>query len=581
MIVLLAAVVAGIAGCSGNAEVAQPQPQPRESKSPPAAQRRTSSTPGAANFTDVTAETGIGFQHTDGGGSEYLVATVAAGLAVFDYNNDGLADIYFLNSAPAPGATAKKPPRNALYRNNGDWTFTDVTTESGCGDRGFGMGVVAADYDNDGDQDLYISNFGPNVLYRNNGDGTFTDVTKAAGVQSDRFGAGVAFVDVDNDGHLDLYVANYVNYTYAANIHETFGPHQHPAGPVHYELTRDQLFLNLGDGTFKDVSQSSGVDNVKRAGMGVVCADLDDDADTDIFVCSDVGGNLLLQNDGTGHFTDVALAAGIAFDRNGKDNGSMGVSCGDFDGDGQLDIVVTTFKAEDTVLFRNLGGGVFTDVSARHPAFKATHAHVTWGAGLVDFDNDADLDLYLACGFLYQAEYLRDSGTAYKCHDFYFENREGVFADASTRSGAGLGVAACSKGAAFADLDNDGDLDAVILNMNGPPTILRNDLKTDRHSVQISLQGKTANRDGAGARITVVTADRKQVAEVHRGQGYQSGYGQRVHFGLGHQEKPQRIIVRWPGGEVDEITDPPQGKFLRIHQGGRTEVVGNQKGGQP
>jgi len=586
-ILLLAAAALISAGC-GNPAAPKPLPLApaeatlEEAQAEEPQPLKTISTPGAANFVDVTGATGIKFTHTDGGaGTRYLVQTVAAGVAVFDYNGDGFPDIYFLNGAPVPGSRFDYVPRNRLYRNNGDWTFTDVTGQSNTGDPGYGLGVATADYDNDGDQDIYISNFGPDVLYRNNGNGVFTDVTQQAGVASDRFGAGVAFVDVNNDGHLDLYVANYVKYRYADNILESNGASRSPAGPARYPLARDQLFLNNGDSTFKDVSKSSGVESVTRAGMGLVCADIDDDADTDIFVCSDVGGNLLLQNDGAGNFVDVALSAGVAFDRNGKDNGSMGASCGDFNGDGRLDLAVTTFTAENTVLFQNLGGGMFTDVSARHEAFRATFSYVTWGAGLADFDHDQDQDLYLACGYLHPGGNLSKTGSGYKCANFYFENHQGVFTDVSRLCGPGLGVVACSKGAAFDDLDNDGDLDAVIVNMNGPPTILRNDLDTQRNSVQISLRGAKANRDGVGARISVVTADKTQIAEVHRGQGYQSSYGDRVHFGLGQAEKPAEITVRWPGGRVDKIVDPPAAKFLRIYEGGEVEPLDHHHGGRP
>jgi hypothetical protein len=322
------------------------------------------SNPGGISFVDALASSQIRFRHTDGGsGRRYIVETVVAGLALFDYDGDSLVDIYFLNGAPLPGAKSSEPPRNALYRNNGDWTFTDVTAAAGVGDTGYGLGVTAGDFDNDGDQDLYVNNFGPNVFYVNNGDGTFSEAADRAQVACDKVGAGAAFLDIEGDGDLDLYVANYVKFTFDKHKTRTIGKYEFPPGPTDYDPEPDVLFRNNGDGTFTDISQMSRIGAVAAPGMGLVCADYDDDGDTDVFVCSDNAPNLLFQNDGSGKFQEVGVLAGAAFDLDGGDNGNMGVDCGDYDNDGRLDFFVTTYQAELAVLYRNLGGGLFLDAT--------------------------------------------------------------------------------------------------------------------------------------------------------------------------------------------------------------------------
>jgi len=305
---------------------------------------------------DVTQSTGIRFRHTDGSsGRRYIVETVTAGLALFDYNGDGLIDIYFLNGAPLPGSKPGQSPRNALYRNEGNWRFTDVTEQAGVGDAGFGLGVAVADYDNDGDQDIYVNNFGPNVLYRNNGDGTFTDVTEQAGVAAgNKVGAGACFLDIEGDGDLDLYVANYVDFNFRNHVRRTLDGFPEYAGPKDYRPVPDILYRNNGDGTFTDVSDHSGIGRHAGTGMGMVCADVEPDGDTDIFVLNDVAGNFFFRNDGTGRFQEEALFAGLAYNLHGHELGSMGVDCGDVDNDGRLDFFMTSYSGELPVLYRNL-----------------------------------------------------------------------------------------------------------------------------------------------------------------------------------------------------------------------------------
>jgi hypothetical protein len=490
---------------------------------------------------------------------------VVAGLATFDYDGDGLIDIYFLNGAPLPGAESETVPRNALYRNNGDGTFTDVTGAAGVGDAGYGMGVVASDFDNDGDQDLYVSNFGPNAFYINNGDGTFREATDAAAVACDTFGAGVLFLDMEGDGDLDLYVANYVEFAFDQHKTRLVGKYEFSLGPRDYPPQQDVLFRNEGDGTFSDVSQSSGIAASRAPSMGVIAGDFDDDRDPDIFVCADSAPNLLWKNDGAGRFEEVGLVAGVAHDLSGADNGSMGVDCGDYDNDGRLDLFVTNYQGEFAVLYRNLGGGLFADVTRATGVGASSFPHVKWGATLADFDNDGDRDVFIACGhFMDNIRYI-DDRTDVRVPNFVLENQgNGRFVDVSDSSGDGLAIVECSKGAAFDDLDNDGDLDAVVLNINALSSILRNDTSPAGRSLSIRLCGTKSNRDGVGARVKVVTGELEQVAEVHAGRGYQSHFGTRLHFGLGAHAKVDRIEVRWPGGEEQVIENPPESLELAI-----------------
>ena len=524
---------------------------------------------------DVTKQTGITFIHTDGSsGNRYIVETVASGLALFDYDNDGDVDIYFLNGAPLRGT---KPfgttPRNSLWRNDGNWKFTDATERSGLGDTGYALGVATADYDNDSDQDVYISNFGANKLYRNNGDGTFGDVTEKAGVADGdkKIGAGVAFLDMDNDGDLDLFAAHYVNFTY--ENHKTVRFNGHPAyvGPLDFQPTPFTLFRNNGDGTFGDVSAESGIGKHKGAGMGVVCLDADNDRDTDIFVGNDKTGNCLFINDGKGRFTENAGLAGVAYDSAGRALGSMGVECADVDNDGLPDLFVTTYQQEPATLFRNLGNGSFSDVTRLTKAGEGTLRYVKWGTGIVDFDNDGHRDLFIASGHLHDNVHLFDNTTLYECPSIVLRNSgQGRFINVSEKSGDGPAVKRSARGAAFDDLDNDGDVDVVILNSRREPTILRNEsVRTATAPARwlgLRLAGTKSNRDGIGAKVKVIAGNLTLVEEVRSGRGYQSDYGRQLHFGLGTRDKVDRIEVRWPGGRTQVVRGVPANQRLIIRQ---------------
>ena len=511
---------------------------------------------GAIVFNDITKETGITFIHTDGSsGQRYIIESVSCGLALFDYDGDGDVDIYFLNGAPLKGTKYDKAPTNELYRNEGGWRFTNVTDQAGVGDTGFGLGVAVGDYDNDGDLDIYVNNYGPNVLYRNNGDGTFTNVTSQAGVANGhKVGAAAHFLDMDKDGDLDLFVANYLDFTYENHMIRTSKGIPKYAGPMDFPPMPNNLFRNNGDGTFTDVSEESGVGEHKGWGMGGVCADYDNDGDTDVYIANDVYANFMFQNDGTGKFEEIGLIVGLAYDLHGDDQGSMGVDCADYDNDGLLDFYQTSYAEELTALYRNLGDGTFEDVTMITGAGTNTLEYVTWGNSMVDFDNDGDRDIFVACGHLQDNIELYDNSTTSSSPNILLMNTgNGKFVDVSDQGGNGMKVKLRSRAAGFDDLDNDGDVDVVILNSRREPTILRNDSPAQNRWLQVRLKGVKTNRDGIGARVKVVSGDLTLIDEVHSGRGYQSHYGMRLHFGLGNRDKVDRIEVRWIGGGVDII----------------------------
>jgi enediyne biosynthesis protein E4 len=512
---------------------------------------------------DVSDQVGIAFRHTDGGyGQRYIMETVTAGLAMFDFDGDGWIDIYFLNAAPL-GEDAQAPARNALYRNLGNWKFVEVTGQAGVADAGYGLGVAVADFDNDGFPDLFLNNFGPNVLYRNNGDGTFTDVTAEAAVAGgDEVGAGAAFLDADADGNLELYVANYLEFAPDQHLSKTIRGVPAYVSPKVYPPAQDRLYRNQGDGTFADITDQSGIGGHVGWGMGMVAADYNNDGHTDVFIANDVAENFLFLNDGTGRFEEVGLLAGVAYDVYGSPQGSMGVDCGDFDNDGWLDFYQTSYQLQHAVLYRNLGDGHFEDVTLTTGAGAGTYAHVTWGIGIVDFDNNGHRDLFIACGHLQDRVDEYDLTTSYRANNVLLKNLgDGRFQDVSASAGDGLRVRASSRGAAFDDLDNNGQIDVVILNSRQHPTILRNDSPRGNHWVQVRLVGVRANRDAVGSRVTVVAGDLVQTAEVHSGRSYQSHYGSRLHFGLGRNSRIDRIEIRWHGGDTQILENLPTDQF--------------------
>lgn len=533
----------------------------------------TDAMPGLAaevRMTDVSATSGITFRHDDGGsGEKYIVENVSAGLALLDYDRDGLIDIYFVNGAPLPPRKADPTIANALYRNEGNLRFRDVTREAGVGDIGFGVGVTVGDYDNDGDPDIYVNNFGPNVFYRNNGDGTFDDIADRSGVAcGNRVGAGASFLDRDADGLLDLYVANYVDFRVQNNIRRSIDGFRSYPGPLCYESVADVLYANNGDGTFTDVSRQSGIGRTASNGMGMVCADYDNDGDTDVFVLNDVVGNHFFENDGSGRFEEVGMFLGLAYNHAGSAMASMGVDCADYDNDGWLDFFTTCYSDESPVLYRNLEGRFFEDVTSATGAGAGAEPHVNWGTAFADFDNDGDRDLFVAHGHLDQNVHRWDADTAFRVRNLLLLNSsDGGFVDVSDGCGDGLDAVESSRGMGLDDLDNDGDSDVVILNSRAGATVLRNDTENVNHWIQVELRGTTVNSDGVGSQVRVTACGRTQLDEVHSGRGYQSHHGMRLYFGLGDCDRVDEIEVRWLGGGTQIIKEVEADQLVVVVEG--------------
>lgn len=555
------------------------------------------------SFVDRAADAGLVAEHFDGGGRQvYLPQLMVAGLAVFDFDGDGWSDIYLLSgcelgpadssvgsasSEDASGGSTKPAQRrgNTLYRNNHDGTFTDVTQQAGVASGRFALGAVAADLDNDGDQDLVTSNFGPAQLFVNNGDGTFSDNSQRAGIagSSDQFGAGVACLDIDNDGLLDLLASNYVEFSYSR--HAAIAPRAfpYPPGPKDYPPSSDRLYRNRGDGTFADVSESSGIAAMPGPTMGVICGDFDGDGDADMFLCSDAAANQYFVNDGTGKFVDDALAAGVAFDLSGHANGSMGVDSGDYDHDGLIDLLLTNYTGQMPVLYRNLGGGLFEDASRLSGVGRGIVAHTNWGVALLDVDNDRDLDAFFANGHFLKNIDSIDDRTSYRVpNTLMLSDGRGRFTDASASAGSGLRVTQSSRGAGVVDFDADGDLDLVVLNANAPPTLLENRSPHVGAWVDVQLVGRTVNRDAVGAAVRLTADGQAQTAMVHAGRGYQSHYGTVLHFGLGtSQQQPAAdepsIEVTWPGGKREQFPCKTLNRTLLLIEGSGEPALGSAR----
>jgi hypothetical protein len=431
------------------------------------------------------------------------------------------------------------------------------------------LGVCAGDFDNDGWPDLYVNNYGPNVLYHNNGDGTFRNVTDVAGVErGDTVGAGANFLDVDDDGLLDLFVANYVRFTYENHVTTVVRGAEWYAGPRDFPFQPNRLFRNRGEGTFADVTAESGIGAHAGSGMGTLSFDYDNDGDRDIFVCNDQALNFLFQNDGRGRFREVALNAGVACNYAGEPVGSMGADCADYDHDGWLDFFMTDFQRQKPILFHNLGGGLFQDVTLRTGAAVGTFPYVKWGCGMVDFDNDSWPDIFIGCGHLGEDLDATADRTSYEVPPVLLRNSgRGTFLNVSNSAGDGLQVKLVARGIAFDDLDNDGHVDVVIQNLRRPPTILRNESPGKAHWLQVELRATQANRDAIGARVSVVAGSLAQIAEVHSGRGYQSHFGARLHFGLGDRDQIERIDIRWPSGDAETIENISADQLLTVVQG--------------
>lgn len=526
-------------------------------------------------FTDITSSTGINFHHLSTPEKKYIVESMSGGVVLIDYDRDGRLDIYFTNAPTVQMALAGQTARSALYRNNGDGTFTDVTAQAGVGHPGWAMGGAVGDYNNDGWPDLYVTCFGPNVLYRNNGDGTFTDVTQKAGVGDPRWSAGAAFGDYDGDGWVDLFVTNYVDFRLDDLPGFGTGPTCQyrglavQCGPRGLKGAGDTLYRNNGEGTFTDVSESSGVSDPNGYyGLGVVWSDFNDDGRLDVYVANDATPNFLYRNDGNGHFTEVAFLAGVAVSEDGAEQAGMGIAVGDYLRNGRLSIYVTNFSEEYNALYRNEGNLVFTDVSYATRLAPSSVPHVGWGTAFFDLENDGWLDLFAVNGHVYPQVDTVDVGTKYRQPKLlYLNQRDGTFRDATREVGPALQTPRASRGAAFGDLDNDGDIDIVVADIDGEPMLLRNDGGNRNHWITLELAGPESNRLALNARVRVVTADFAQVEEVRSGGSYLSQNDLRLHFGLGRAERVDRIEIRWPSGKTESLRDVASNRFYTVKEG--------------
>ena len=536
-----------------------------------------------ATFVDVAREAGLNAKTFFGGEhkNKYLLETTGCGVAFYDYDQDGWLDIFLVNGWRLEGFAAGQEPTSRLFKNNRDGTFTDVTVKAGLVHHGWGQGVCIGDYDNDGYDDLFVSYFGRNVLYHNNGDGTFTDVTDRAGVGGDgkRWNTGCAFVDYDRDGKLDLFVANYIDLDLATAPVPESGPCLYKGvlvacGPPGLKGGKNIFFQNNGDGTFTDVSESSGIlSSSATYGLGVLTADFDNDGWPDIFVANDSAPSALYMNKKNGKFEDSAIVAGCALSPDGKPQAGMGVSAADYDLDGNLDIVKTNFAGDTPSLYRNLGDANFEDTTFA-AGLGAHTKFLGWGCGFFDFDNDGWADILICNGHVYpEVEQLRTEAGYAQRKLLYRNLRNGKFEDVTDMAGPGITNPVAARGCAFGDFDNDGDLDVVVNVMNGMPQLLRCDSSSGNNWIKLKLIGTKSNRSAIGARVicsTVFPGESKthrQMDEVRSGGSYFSQSDLRLHFGLGKAEKVDFLEVRWPSGHVETYKNTSVNILLTIKEG--------------
>ena len=518
-------------------------------------------------FIDVTESAGITFVHTDGrSGVRLFNEFLGSGGGFFDYDGDGDLDIYLVNGAVQTEGGQDQTPHNILYRNNGDNTFTDVTDKAGVGSRTYGTGAAVGDYDNDGDIDLYVTNFGEDQLYRNNGDSTFTDVTTHAQVNNSNWGTSCAFADVDNDGHLDLYVANYAAYAPENDIRcEERGVHVY-CGPHAYPAVHDTFYKNNGDGTFTDMSVLyRPSDLMPQHGLGVTFGDYDADGDTDLYVANDQDPNFLFQNSGSGNFLEVALISGVCYNDMGKEEAGMGADFGDYDNDGWLDLTVSNYQTETNTVYHNHDGTFFTDNTITSGIAEVTHGYLGWGIKLFDYDNDGYQDIFVANGHLMDNIDVLETHVTYPQRNLLFRNLgDGRFANVMSETD-GLTLEKVSRGAAIGDYDNDGDLDILVTNCNQRPDLLQNAIGNRNNWIQIQVVGQKSNCSGIGAKIKVVTGTHVQYWEVQSGGSYLSFHDLRAHFGVGKAEQIDLLEIRWLSGHIDRGTHlPVNRRFIAV-----------------
>jgi hypothetical protein len=541
----------------------------------PRPSRIGASSEGPFYFVDVGAKAGLVHPVIYGGTDtkKYILETNGCGIAFYDFDHDGWIDLFVPGGSgvdgPPPGAG------NRLYRNNRDGTFTDVTRKAGLERVVWASGVCVGDYNNDGYDDLFLSCWGQNILYRNNGDGTFTDVTKSAGLlhAKPEWGAGCTFVDYNRDGYLDLFVSTYLNFDFrtvpqpGANENCLWKGIAVNCGPRGLPTGRNFLYRNNGDGTFTDVSEAAGVAKVdKRYAMTAVAADFDDDGWPDIFVACDSTPSILYRNNHDGTFTDIALEAGVAYNEDGRAQAGMGVAVGDAFGQSRLDIFKTHFADDTPILYRNKGRGEFEDRTGSS-GLGAFTRHIGWGAGFADFDNDGMPDLLFVNGSVYPEFERVLAEHKYRNPRAALRNLgNGRFENVSDRAGPGVSELHSSRGCAFGDFDNDGDVDVVILNMGEPPSLLRNDMRNGNHWLKLKLVGTVSNRSAIGATVFVTAGGRRQRQDVLSQSSFYSQNDLRLHFGLGQSKQADAIEIRWPSGGAQTLRGISADRILTIRE---------------
>jgi hypothetical protein len=562
---------------------AKPAPPPPGPKSP------IEGTPLGVSFVDVVKGSGLDIQTIYGGvgKNKYLLETTGCGLAFYDYDNDGWLDVFLVNGWRLEGFSKGQEPHCHLFKNNRDGTFTDVTKGSGLELRtGWGQACCVGDYDNDGFDDLFVTYYGQNALYRNNGNGTFSDVTERAGLiqpgPKTRWNTGCTWVDYDRDGHLDLFVANYVDFDLKTAPLPEDGPCTYKGivvacGPPGLEGGKNILYHNNGNGTFTDVSQKSGMWNaIGTYGLSVAASDLDNDGWPDIYVANDSAPATLYLNQKDGTFKDVAIEAGAALSAEAKPQAGMGVSIGDYNRDGNLDVVKTNFAGDTDSLYTNLGDGVFEDRT--YPSGLGVNTRLLgWGVGFFDMDNDGWLDILMSNGHVYPEVDKSKSDLKYAEHKYLYRNlRNGRFEEVTEQGGPGIMESAPARGCAFGDYDNDGDLDIAVNCVNAIPQLLRCDSTLGRNWIKIKLVGVKSNRTGIGSRVlvtakTVPTAEKPlvQMDELRSGGSYFSQNDMRMHFGLDQATKVDMIEIRWLSGQIDHLNDLPVNRLYVIQEGGK------------
>ena len=511
-------------------------------------------------FVDVSEKAQLSFLHAPRAESEswmakFMVITMGSGGGFFDYDNDGRLDVYLVNGVEP----------NRLFRNRADGSFADVTGEAGVGDTSYGMGCAFADYDNDGFQDIYVSNLGPNVLYRNNGDGTFSDVSTRAGVGDPLWSTSVAFGDYDRDGHVDLYVCNYLKFSFASHRNCYFGDIPIYCYPHSYDGVPNTLYRNRGDGTFRDVTARAGLREAAEfsKGLGVIWLDFDRDGDPDLFVANDTTANYLFENQGDGTFEDVSLVSGTSLSAMGVAQSGMGVDAADLDGKGRFHVIVTNYSLQNNALYWNEGFGLFSDRIVRTRLAGPGFVPLGFGVNFFDYDNDGFPDLFVANGHVLEQAATVNASTGYRQPNQLFRNAgEGLFEEVSSQAGDYFKVENVSRGSAVGDFNNDGRLDLLVSNNGGKADLLENRTGSENNWIKLKLEGTHCNRNAIGAKVFVDAGGVRQLQEVRAGSSYLSQSDLRIHFGLGKATRMDSIRVDWPCGNRTRI--PAPGKLNRI-----------------